>query len=228
MRLSKFLTLSIPMSRNQAKFFIRKRRLSVDGKVVTDPNSELREDSHVVFDGKQISIAGYQYIVLHKPPSYACTSKDSEFASVLQLIKTRSENRSYYFANALGPEQTGLVLLSDDARWANRMRRKLSKKAFVYLASLKGVVSECQIPQIKEAMMAFADKNIGTIIDVQRHDETSLLLSLNQVLNQNLLNVFYSSDLIINSLHLQKMGVLSLGDLKEGDYLELTENEIKV
>ena len=228
MRLSKFLTLSIPMSRNQAKFFIRKRRLSVDGKVVTDPNSELSEDSYVVFDGKQISIAGYQYIVLHKPPSYACTSRNSEFASVLQLIKTRSENRSYYFANALGPEQTGLVLLSDDARWANRMRRKLSKKAFVYLASLKGVVSEYQIPQIKEAMMASADNNIGTIIDVQRHDETSLLLSLNQVLNQNLLNVFHSFDLIINSLHLQKMGVLSLGDLKEGDYLELTENEIKV
>ena len=76
--------------------------------------------------------------------------------------------------------------------------------------------------------MVSADNNIGTIIDVQRHDETSLLLSLNQVLNQNLLNVFYSSDLIINSLHLQKMGVLSLGDLKEGDYLELTENEIKV
>ena len=228
MRLSKFLTLSIPMSRNQAKFFIRKRRLSVDGKVITDPNSELREDSNVVFDGKQISIAGYQYIVLHKPPSYACTSKDSEFASVLQLIKTRSEKRSYYFANALGPEQTGLVLLSDDARWANRMRRKLSKKAFVYLASLKGVVSECQIPQIKEAMMASADNNIGTIIDVQRHNETSLLLSLNQVLNQELLDVFHSFDLIINSLHLQKMGILSLGDLEEGDYLELTENEIKI
>ena len=83
-------------------------------------------------------------------------------------------------------------MLSDDARWANRMRRKLSKKAFVYLASLKGVVSEYQIPQIKEAMMASAENNIGTIIDVQRHDETSLLLSLNQVFNQDLLNVFNS------------------------------------
>jgi len=32
----------------------------------------------------------------------------------------------------------------------------------------------------------------------------------------------------IETLHLERIGRLSLGDLTEGDYLELTENEIKV
>ena len=91
MRLSKFLTLSVAMSRNQAKFFIRKGRVSVDGKVVTDPNSDLANDSHVIFDGKRISIVGYKYIVLHKPRSYVCAIGDTEFASALELIDDRWE-----------------------------------------------------------------------------------------------------------------------------------------
>ena len=40
MRLVKYLTLAIPMSRNQAKFFIKRGRVTTDGKVQTDPDFE--------------------------------------------------------------------------------------------------------------------------------------------------------------------------------------------
>jgi len=109
MRLSKFLSLSVAMSRNQAKFFIRKGRLSVDGTVVTDPEFDLVESNRVVFDGKPIAMAGFQYIVLHKPLSYACVAKGSEPPSVLTLLNADSDERYFYYANVLGPDATGLV-----------------------------------------------------------------------------------------------------------------------
>ena len=42
------------------------------------------------------------------------------------------------------------------------------------------------------------------------------------------MDIFSSVDQSIERLHLQQLGRLSLGDLIEGDYLELSENEIKV
>ena len=40
MRLIKYLTLAVAMSRNQAGYFIRKKRVSVDGKIISDPDNE--------------------------------------------------------------------------------------------------------------------------------------------------------------------------------------------
>ena len=221
MRLSKFLSLSVAMSRNQAKFFIRKGRVSVDGDVIADT-------SLVIFDGKPISIAAYHYVLLHKPASYICKTKDTQYPSVLELVKNRSEDRYYYFANVLGAELTGLVLISDDARWTTRMQRKLSKKPCVYQAKSKNIISDDQLRQVKEACLVFSENQIGRTINIQEQDEKTLLLSMNQTHISEIKDILSSVDVDIETLHLEQIGRLSLGDLTEGDYLELAENEIKV
>ena len=86
MRLIKFLTLSVSMTRNQAKFFIRKGRASVDGKIVTDPDLELSQTSEVRYDGKPINICQFKYIMIHKPISYFVFN-DEKYPSLLNLLQ---------------------------------------------------------------------------------------------------------------------------------------------
>ncbi|MEM9173285.1 MAG: S4 domain-containing protein [Pseudomonadota bacterium] len=124
MRASKFLSICVAMSRNQAKFFIRKGRLAVNGEVITDPYFELPDDCEVHFDGKPISITDYRYVVLHKPMAFVCATRSAEHASVFELIPDWPDDHYGYFANVLAPEQSGLVLLSDDAPWTNGMSRR--------------------------------------------------------------------------------------------------------
>ena len=143
-------------------------------------------------------------------------------------MKNRSKDRYYYFANVLGAEQTGLVLLSDDARWTNRMQRKLSKKPCVYQAKSKKIISDDQLRLMTEACLAVSENQIGPTINIQKQDKKTLLLSMNQTHITEIINIFSSVDLAIETLHLQQIGRLSLGDLPEGDYLEFTENEVKV
>lgn len=226
MRLSKFLSLSVAMSRNQAKFFIRRGRLSVDGAVVTDPEFEVAEANRVVFDGKPIAVAGYQYIMLHKPPAYACMTSGSAHASVLELLKNRDTHRYYYFANVIGPESTGLVLLSDDARWAQRTKKRLMKKPRVYLARSRGSLRDDQIQQIREVLRS--DGEAVSVVDVQRRDDQMLVLKSGQLGTQSILARCAAAGLEVDSLHLQELGRLRLGDLPEGGYLELAEGEIRV
>ena len=228
MRLSKFLSLSVAMSRNQAKFFIRKGRVSVDSKLITDPNCEIADTCHVTFDGKPICISAYHYFLLNKPAAYICAGKHAEYPSVLELVKDRSEDHHYYFANVLAPELTGLVLLSDDARWTSRMRRKLLKKSCIYHARSTEGFNEDQFQQIKNAWLSSSEIQTGPIVDIQKQDERTVLLKTNQPRVEEIMDIFSPVAQSLERLHLQQMGRLSLGKLIEGDYLELTENEIKV
>ncbi|MEM7219402.1 MAG: S4 domain-containing protein [Pseudomonadota bacterium] len=228
MRLSKFLSLSVAMSLNQAKFFIRKGRLSVDGAVITDPFFEVGDDARVVFDGESIEIANYRYVVLHKPPAYACATKGGECASVLELLDDGSDERYYYFANTLGTSHSGLVLLSDDARWASRIKKRLLTKPHVYRFQSRRPITEDQIRRLEAAWPVPSGKLAGPAVDIQTTDDATLLLSTRNIGAKAMQELFAATELSIEALHLQQVGRLELGALAEGSYLVRAEEEIKI
>jgi 16S rRNA pseudouridine516 synthase len=225
MRLIKFLTLSVALSRNQAKFFIKRGRVSVNGKTKTDPDFELLDSSLVLFDGKPISIIEHQYIVLHKPPSYECAPTNKQNKSILDLIKNRSEKRSYHFANILAPELTGIVLLSNDIRWVSRMKLRLQKKTWIYRIRLRNNANEVILQQLKSAL---SENEITPTIAIDDEDKRSILLHLSQTQGTEIVTTLASLNLKVATLQLKQLGRLNLGELKEGDYLELMENEVKI
>ncbi|MBG10597.1 MAG: hypothetical protein CMD92_05455 [Gammaproteobacteria bacterium] len=228
MRLSKFLSLYIAMSRNQARFFIKKGRVSVNGDVITDPNFGLTDTDRVVFDGKPVSIAAHKYFLLHKPATYVCLVKHKKYASALELLNERLEDHYYYFANVLGPELAGLVLLSDDARWTSRMQRRLLKKPCVYHARSKERFGQDKYEQIKSAWLVPSESKTGRITEIKKQDERTLVLSTSLPQVQGMTEIFSSVDLSLDALRLQQLGRLSLGSLAEGEYLELNESEIEI
>ncbi|MEM9403778.1 MAG: S4 domain-containing protein [Pseudomonadota bacterium] len=228
MRLNVFLSLSVAMSRNQAKFFIQKGRLSVDGNVVTDPYFDVAEENVVTFDGKPISVTRHRYIVLHKPASYACTSRDADHPTALALLKNRTESDYFYFANVLGPDQTGLVLVSDDARWANRLKRRLLTKPRVYTLRTMHPLSDDHVQALNKACAAPEDDRHAPVVSAEKHADDCLQLKTAKVEIQALLDSLALAGIENGTLHLQQIGRLELGNLAAGDYLDLNEDEIKI
>ena len=228
MRLTQFLTLAVAMSRNQAKYSIRKGRTCVDGKVIIDPNFEVFDHNNVTFDSNPISIVKYQYFILNKPVSFTCTTVESEEKSVLNLIKKRSRAKDYYLANVLSDDVTGLVLISDNARWVNRTKLKTLEKISVYQLKTKEIVTDDQVLKMKKAFLISGKRQMGSEIDIQKKDEKTLMLSIKHFSLTDLINICNSKNIHIVNKHLQQVGALELGDLKAGDYLELTEKDIRL
>jgi len=227
MRLSKYLSLCVAMSRNQSKFFIRKGRASVDGTIVKDPDFELPEDSLVTFDGKPISLAAYRYLLLNKPPAYHCTSQTGEPDSVLTLIDEEEDARYYHFANRLSPALAGLVLLSDDARWTTRMKRKLERKPLTYRAQLTTALSEARLTTLREAWQAGAQDPSAPAIEATLEVPKTLRLSAINVGGTRMAELLEAADLTVERLQLHALGRLSIEGIAEGTYAELREDEIK-
>ena len=228
MRLTQFLTLSVAMSRNQAKYCIRKGRTCVDGKVIIDPNFQIANNLTVTLDGNPISIVKYQYFMLNKPPSFTCTTVESEEKSVLNLIKKRSKAKNYYLGNILSDDVTGLVLISDNARWVNRTKLKTLEKISIYQLKIKEIVTDDEVLRIKEAFLTSGKRQMGSEIDIQKKDEQTLMLSIKHFSLTDLIDICTSINIHITNKHLQQLGALGLGDLKTGDYLELTEKDIRL
>jgi len=223
-RLIKYLTLSVDLSRNQGKFFIQKGRVSVDGKVETNPDFKLPDSAEVCFDGNRVTIIPHQYILLNKPALYSCTTQKKIQNSVFELIGILKEEKNYYFAKALGVELTGLVLISDDVRWASRIRSRLEKKKFIYVAKFSRTISISETEELQKILSNSSNNKSGSIINFKKFDETTLVITLSNIKASDLINRLSSHGFIIENLHLQQVGRLDLGNLKEGNYLEITEN----
>ena len=228
MRLVKFLTLCVAMSRNQGKFFIRKGRVSVDGKVTTDPDFELLDGSRVFYDGKHIAIKENQYIVLNKPPHYACINEDKEYPSVLNLIKDQAIDRTYYFANTLGPLETGLVLLSNDIRWTSRLNLRLQKKSCIYHIISENDINEDHIKNLREIWLASSGNKMPKSFDIQKQNKNTLLIRTSQARSAEIMAALSSTKLTIKQLQLQQLGKMGIGELAEGDYVQAKENEVQI
>ncbi|MEM7376404.1 MAG: S4 domain-containing protein [Pseudomonadota bacterium] len=228
MRLSKYLSLCVAMSRNQAKYFVRRGRIAVDGTVVTDPEFDVAEGSGVSFDGKPMSIAGFEYIVLHKPLGYGCTAKDTAHPSVLALLGDRAGERYYYFANLLGPEVTGLVLLSDDARWTQRIKRRLEKKPRLYHATTVRPIEPGHVEGMQAFALSGAEAGASPMLDVRQHGDCTLTVSMRQTSVSRIVEMLSRVGLELDALHLHQLGKLGLGDLSEGEYRVYAEADIRV
>ena len=228
MRLTQFLTLSVAMSRNQAKYCIRKGRTCVDGKVIIDPNFEVSDNHTVTFDSNPISIVNYQYFMLNKPASFVCTTAELESNSVLNLIPNQSKEKKYYLGNILSSNATGLVLISDNARWVNRIKLKILEKVSVYQIKTKAIASDDEVLKIKEVCLTSEKTQLGSKIDIQKEDEQTLTLSIKHFRLMDLIEICASVNIYIENIHLQQVGRLDLGDLRTGNYLELTEKDIRL
>ena len=220
MRLIKYLTLAVAMSRNQAGYFIRKKRVSVDGKIISDPDFEILDSNRITFDGKPISIIEHQYIILNKPKGYVCATKDGDYKTVLNLLDYRIKESECYFANILSPEVSGLVLISDDIRWASKMRQRLQKKICEYQIHLKHMVDNADLDDLLKGQ----DYSIAS----ERVNEKTLKLKTVHAKSAALIGKLHSTNIAFNTIELEKIGRLSLGDIKSGHYIKLSENEFKI
>ena len=226
MRLLRFLTLSVDMSQNQAGFAIRKGRVSVDGITVTDPNFELAEDSEVVFDKNPVSIASHRYFMLNKPASYICATSDGDYPSALQLLKEVDDSSYFYFVNVLSPAASGLVLVSDDLRMTKRIKSKSQKIKKIYSLTTKNTISDEQLQRLvdnsRQPKVPIFDAEFDKVA------EKTLVITQSRGGYQALEDRLAAANLEIQNLCLQQFGKMVLGDLAEGERIELAADQFKV
>jgi 23S rRNA pseudouridine2605 synthase len=124
-RIQKVLAAAGVTSRRAAEALVAEGRVRVDGRVATIGLKVDPERSTIEVDGNAVGIgAARAYVALHKPAGVTSTTRDRHAATtVLDLVPTAlvPDGTRLYPVGRLDQDSEGLLLLTNDGDWAERV-----------------------------------------------------------------------------------------------------------
>ena len=138
-RLQKLLAAAGVASRRKAEELITEGRVTVNGKVVKElgVKADFGKDK-IAVDGKPVERKERKiYVMMYKPKGYVCTVTDThDRPTVLELLP--DWNVRMYPVGRLDMDTTGLLLLTNDGSFTNKMIHPSREINKVYRVAVNG------------------------------------------------------------------------------------------
>jgi pseudouridine synthase len=226
--LSKLVAAAGVSSRRKAADLIRAGRVRVDGQVVLHPGAEVDPDvARVEVDGAPISVRPAQYIMLNKPRGPISTVVDQRGrATVLDLLP-KGEDRLYP-AGRLDADTEGLLLITNDGDLTYRLTHPRFAVPKVYEAEVEDRLSGDDVDRLARGMMLSEGHTGRTEVTILREErERSLVeITVHAGRKRMVRRMFDAVGHRVMRLRRTRIGPLSLGGLKPGQWRALTEAEV--
>jgi len=235
-RLAKFFTDCGIMSRRAAEAEISAGKVTVNGRIAAlgekiDPDSDC-----VIYRGKQIkpSISEKICILLNKPRGIVCTASDEKGRrNVTDLccgVTDKNGNRiRLYPVGRLDMDSDGLLLMTNDGELANKLTHPRHSIPKIYHVTLKGRFEPESLAVLGEPVELDGRLTMKVKVTFVSGDESSTVVAfeLFEGRNRQIRRMCELHGVRILRLQRVAIGKLKLGDLPEGRWRHLTENEIE-
>ncbi|MHC8352482.1 pseudouridine synthase [Pseudomonas sp. RT4P38] len=229
MRVDRFLSNLPRFNRKQVRLLLVEKRVRVDGKIVSDPHTEVREFSRVEVDDEVLQVGKpVRHFMLHKPAGCVSATRDPEHPTVLDLIHEPDKDE-LHIAGRLDFNTTGLMLITNDGSWSRRLTQPQTKLPKVYYVETEQDIGP-------EYAVAFAEGLYFAFEDLTTQPAELVLLgaksarlSIVEGRYHQVKRMFGHFDNKVLRLHRESMGPLVLDSaLKPGEYRALRTEEIQL
>ena len=237
-RLDKFLCETrAAASRSQAKKFILKGYVIVNGKVIRDPSFKVDKSDEVFFENEILSLGPeHIYIILNKPAGYVSSTSDPNNPTVINLLFGAQKIEKLFPVGRLDKDVKGLLLITNDGQLAHKLTHPKYKVEKEYLVTIEGKVKKEDLEKILQGTEHFDKRKKRKIIykpkDVkilkENEKETVLSLILTEGKYHEIKNIFKLLNYKIKDIKRIRFGPIKLENLPEGKWRYLSENEIKL
>jgi 23S rRNA pseudouridine2605 synthase len=231
-RLQKIIARAGIASRRTAEMMIRQGRVSVNGRTITElgTKADTRSDE-IRVDGNLISQSqggGKIYILLNKPRGYLTTLDDPEGRPVVtDLIEDVAER--VFPVGRLDYDSEGLLLLTNDGDFANRVQHPRFQVSKTYLAKIKGNVGKKDLDSMKQGTrLEDGDfRPLTVFVDKRNKKSCWLRLTISEGRNRVIRRYFETMGYPVMRLIRIAIGDIETGTLKQGKYRYLKTKEIR-
>ncbi len=227
MRLDKFLSQQLGVSRALVARELRAKRVTVDGEVVKTGALKLTPEMSVEFDGNVLEqITGFRYFMLNKPQGYVCSTDDPDHPTVLYFLE---EPVAYklHAAGRLDIDTTGLVLMTDDGQWSHRITSPKHHCEKTYLVTLENPLAEDTAAQFLAGVQLHNEDSLTKPAQLEQLDEHVVRLTISEGRYHQVKRMFAAVGNRVVELHRERIGEIVMDeDLEPGEYRPLTEEEI--
>jgi 23S rRNA pseudouridine2605 synthase len=228
-RLQKVIATAGITSRRHAEKLITEGRVSVNNVVVTKLGEKADGEKDIIrIDGKIISVEkNKHYILLNKPAGFVTTLNDPQNRpTVVDLLSDVPER--VYPVGRLDYDSRGLLLLTNDGDFAQKIQHPRFEKPKTYRVKIQGRLSKEELKQLGKGVKLpdgfFKPENLR----VEKFNDKScwLRLTLREGKNRIIRRGFEAIGYRVAHLMREAIGDLKLGGLKEGEWRHLTKKEI--
>jgi 23S rRNA pseudouridine2605 synthase len=172
-RLQKVLAASGVASRRASEVLIGNGRVTVDGKVAKLGMQVDPDKSIIAVDGRVIgSAAAPEYLLLHKPGGVTSTVRDRHASkTVLDMIPTAMlpEGARLYPVGRLDQDSEGLLVLTNDGGWADRVLHPRHGIEREYAIGLRAALTPDQVKTLKAGIAL--DEGLATLTGLRATTE---------------------------------------------------------
>ena len=227
MRLDKYLSKSLHITRKEAKELIKEGRVKVEGKVVKKPDYKVKEGEKVEVEGKELKPKEKIYIILYKPKGYlSTTEREAQHPSFLELIEEKFGRRKLFAAGRLDVDAEGLLFVTDDGELAHRLTHPKWKVEKEYIVELDKDFKDEDLERLKSVKL---DDKPVVLVKVEKLGDRKLKVILTEGRHHIVKRMFKALGYNVVSLLRTRIGNLRLpDDFEPGDFRELSEEEVSL
>lgn len=229
MRINKYIANAGVCSRRNADILIQEKRVTVNGKLVTEPGLDVQESDVLCVDGKQIPVlAKKYYIALNKPDGFVTTTDDPfSRPTVMELVT--DINARLFPVGRLDFHTEGLLLLTNDGDFANRLMHPKHEVFKTYIAHIPGFPTPGQLAALRRGVYLEDGKTAPCKVNVIRQfpDGVDISISIREGKNRQVRRMFEAVGHKVTKLTRIQIGNIQLGHLPKGKWRHLSPNELQ-
>lgn len=229
-RLQKVIAQAGIASRRKAEELIKDGKVKVNGEVITELGTKVKESDRVEVNNKPIEKENKEYYLLNKPRGVITTTSDEHGRkTVTDLINTEAR---IYPVGRLDYDTTGAIILTNDGEFANILMHPSNKIDKVYLAKLEGIIKGEQINTLKNGVMLddiLVKASRVKLKKVNKESNTSMVeITIHEGKNHQVKRMFESVGFHVEKLTRERIDIFTINNLKSGEYRKLTPKEVQV
>lgn len=213
-------------SRAEARRLVESGAVTVNGAVVVDPEHRIEMSSaRLAVDGQPVRANPRRYVMLNKPRGFVTTTSDEKGRRTVYELLPPDLPR-LVAVGRLDMDSEGLLLFTNDTRWADRLLDPQSHVDKVYRVHVDGEVTDemldraragvtvdrCELMRVKDARRLAEPGWIEVVLDEGR--------------NRQVRRVLEAIGLKVKRLIRVAIGPLELGGLASGAVRELGPVEV--
>ncbi|TPI22491.1 pseudouridine synthase [Mesorhizobium sp. B4-1-1] len=216
-------------SRTQAERFVAEGRVRVGGVTVRD--ALLRIDpgrDRITVDGERVVAERKVYLMLNKPRGLVTTRDDPEGRGT---VYDCLEGLDLPFVSPVGrldKASEGLLLMSNDTRWANGLLDPASHVAKTYHVQIAALPDDAMLERFRQGAVVDGELLTASSIALLRSGGRTAWLEivLDEGRNRQIRRLLGAFDIEVPRLIRVAIGGLQLGELAKGKARHLTAEEL--
>ena len=226
-RIDKYLSVALSISRNEAKALLKGGKITADGKVVLKPETKVSETAEVKCGTETLSYKKHIYILMNKPEGILSASTDKRVKTVVDILPPHLKRAGLFPVGRLDKNTTGLLIITDDGDFGHKVTSPKSLIEKRYLAGLDGEVKPEYIELFKKGI-TLADGSECMSADLEILQGNNAIVTIREGKYHQIKRMFGVVGLGVNTLKRISIGKLELPpDLQNGQVVELNPTQIQ-